>query len=142
MCSSSQKVMIVDDERAVVNGLRRLLGTRYDLRTAQSGPEALAALETEGPFALVVTDMMMPKMSGLRLIRQARELAPQTVYIMLTGNQDRETADRARDEGRVFRFLRKPCENATLIEAIEAGLQEYASRMAPTESKSAPSAPT
>jgi CheY-like chemotaxis protein len=64
-------------------------------------------------------------MDGLQFIAQARELLPKTSYIMLTGNQDTETAVRAINDGRVFRFLTKPCEVDGIRAAIEAGHAQF-----------------
>jgi response regulator RpfG family c-di-GMP phosphodiesterase len=77
------------------------------------------------PFAVVVTDMRMPRMDGLEFIRQARLKSPDTVYIMLTGNQDQRTSVQALNEGHVFRFLNKPCQSGELVNAIEAAIRQY-----------------
>jgi response regulator RpfG family c-di-GMP phosphodiesterase len=70
--------------------------------------------------------MRMPGMNGLELLAKVQELAPDTVRIMLTGNADQDTAIGAVNQGRVFRFLTKPCAAETLILALNAGLSQYA----------------
>jgi CheY-like chemotaxis protein len=121
----SSKVLFVDDEQSLLSGIERRLGTSYELVTACTGPEGLRAMDEKGPFAVVVTDMRMPKMDGIEFIRAARAKSPDSVYIMLTGNQDQATAIQALNEGQVFRFLTKPCQSADLRSTIDAGLRQY-----------------
>lgn len=123
--SKGRKILFVDDEQALLNGISRRLGFVYDLETAISGEEALDKMETEGPFAVIVTDMRMPKMDGIQFIQRARMISREATYIMLTGNQDQETAISAMNEGQVFRFLNKPCDANELKKAIEVGIKQY-----------------
>lgn len=119
------KVLLVDDEQSLLNGLERRLGLEFDIETACSGDEALQKMEDAGPFWVVVTDMQMPRMNGIQFIQHARILAPETVYIMLTGNQDLQTASQAVNNGEVFRFLNKPCEIDEIKRALKSGLRQY-----------------
>jgi CheY-like chemotaxis protein len=121
----TSRILFVDDEQNLLNGIERRLAGQFDLATANSGPAALALMESGGPFAVVVTDMRMPKMDGVQFIKEARSRWPDTVYIMLTGNQDQATAIQALNEGHVFRFLTKPCQSADLTKAVEAGLRQF-----------------
>jgi CheY-like chemotaxis protein len=121
----SRRVLFVDDEQALLNGIQRRLGIEYDIVVANGGEAGLSAMEMQGPFAVIVTDMRMPKMDGIEFIRAARAKAPDSVYIMLTGNQDQTTAIQALNEGHVFRFLTKPCQSADLKSTIDAGLHQY-----------------
>ncbi len=121
----SKQVLFVDDEVSLLNGIERRLAGQFNLATANSGAAALDLMQSNGPFAVVVTDMRMPKMDGVQLIKEARSRWPDTVYIMLTGNQDQATAVQALNEGHVFRFLTKPCQSAELTNAVEAGLRQF-----------------
>lgn len=121
----SKRVLFVDDETSLLNGIQRRLGSEYDLLTAGSGEAGLAAIDDSDPFAVIVSDMRMPKMDGIEFIRAARAKSPDSVYIMLTGNQDQATAIQALNDGRVFRFLTKPCQSADLRSTIDAGLRQY-----------------
>lgn len=130
----SERILIVDDEQPLLNGLRRRLGGNYDLTTVTSGDAALQELRHRGGFAVVLTDMRMPGMNGIQLIQQARMIAPDTIYMMLTGNQDQATAVEAVDDGQVFRYLIKPCDHDLMRRALDAGLEQY--RLATAEKRS------
>jgi CheY-like chemotaxis protein len=119
------RVLFVDDEEPLLTGIERRFGGEFELRTALSGAAALDAMASDGPFAVVMTDMRMPQMDGLEFIRQARRQWPDATYMMLTGNQDLQTAVNAVNDGQVFRFLNKPCPAEDLRRALHDGLRQY-----------------
>lgn len=119
------RVLFLDDEQSLLNGIQRRLGFDYDMTCCTSGEEALGVMREMGPFAVVVTDMRMPQMNGIQFIRQARTIAPDSVYVMLTGNQDQATVIQAMNEGQVFRFLNKPCDHEALRRAVDSALRQY-----------------
>jgi response regulator RpfG family c-di-GMP phosphodiesterase len=121
----ANKVLLVDDEENVLHGFHRVLHRRFELEVAMGGPQALLAMEHHGPFAVIVSDMKMPGMTGLDLLQEARTIAPDATRIMLTGNLDQQTAMDAVNQGQVFRFLTKPCSPAHLAEVIQAGLRQH-----------------
>ncbi|TWU60254.1 Hydrogenase transcriptional regulatory protein hupR1 [Rubripirellula tenax] len=121
----SNKVLLVDDEPNVLKGYQRHLRKSHDIELAIGGAEALEAIASQGPFAVVVSDMQMPEMSGVELLSKVREVSEHTVRIMLTGNADQKTAVDAVNEGNIFRFLNKPCSPEKLAQAIDAGLEQY-----------------
>ena len=119
------RIMFVDDEALVLSSFRRTVGSRFDCVFAQGAAEALSELCQDPGIAVIVTDMRMPGMDGITFIQQARQVAPQSSYIMLTGNADLETAIGAVNRGEVFRFLNKPCPPETLQNALNAALRQY-----------------
>ena len=121
----SRRVLLVDDEPNVLQGYKRQLRKRYDLELAVGGRQALEVIESNGPFAVVVSDMQMPEISGVDLLSRIRELDERIVRIMLTGNADQKTAVDAVNEGNIFRFLNKPCQPEQLAAALDAGLEQY-----------------
>ena len=121
----SQRILFVDDEQSLLNGIERRFGAAFDVVTANSGEVALGKFDSDGPFAVVVTDMRMPRMNGIEFIKAARVKDSDAVYIMLTGNQDQATAIQALNQGHVFRFLTKPCDSSELVKAVEAGLRQH-----------------
>ncbi|WP_300157962.1 hybrid sensor histidine kinase/response regulator [Solidesulfovibrio sp.] len=119
------KILFVDDDRAVLDSLRRGLCRRYDVATA-AGPRAgLEALRECGPYAVVVSDLRMPGMDGVAFLKAAKERCPQIVPVMLTGHGDLTAAMAAVNEGHIFRFLTKPCPIPALCLALDAALEQY-----------------
>jgi CheY-like chemotaxis protein len=121
----NNRVLLVDDEPNLLQGFRRSLRGKYDLVLAEGGASAIQQLTTNGPFALVVSDMQMPEIDGLKVLSAARSLTPDTVRVMLTGNVDQQTAVDAVNDGSIFRFLNKPCPVEMLSGVIDDGLLHY-----------------
>jgi putative two-component system response regulator len=121
----SQKVLLVDDERQLLESMRRSLGKRYQLTLAGSGAEALGIIASQGPFAVVVSDLKMPNMNGTVFLERTRQISPDSVRIMLTGQADREQLIEAINGGYLFRFLEKPVLTEQLTKAIDDGLLQY-----------------
>jgi DNA-binding NarL/FixJ family response regulator len=119
------KILMVDDEPNVLSGYLRTIGRTFSIISAEGGAAGLVALESKGPFAVVVTDMRMPQMNGIEFITAARVKSKETVFIMLTGNGDQQTAVDAINHGHIFRFLNKPCPQEKLDAALRAALRQY-----------------
>lgn len=119
------KILFVDDEPNVLAGLERQLRKQYEIETASGGTEGLAALDARGPFAVIVSDMRMPGVDGVKLLSQARERHPDTVRILLTGYADLRSAIDVVNQGSIFRFLTKPCATDVLTVALDAALTQY-----------------
>jgi CheY-like chemotaxis protein len=125
----TERVLLVDDEPRLLDGLRRSLRGRYAISTATSGPEALTALSdsaAEGtPFAVVLSDMMMPGMSGAEFLAEARQVTPDAVLMILSGQADLTSTITAVNNANLFRFLTKPIESSDLITALDAALRQH-----------------
>ncbi len=119
------RVLLVDDEAAVLDGLRRQLRGRAEVVTATSGAEALALLAAGPAYATVISDMRMSAMDGAELLRQIHERWPDTTRILLTGQADLHAAMAAVNEGRVFRFLLKPITPEELRAVVAAGARQH-----------------
>lgn len=120
-----KRILLVDDEINLLQSIRRNLHGRYELVLSEGGESGLEQLKNGGPFAVVVSDMQMPSLDGLTLLRHFRERAPDTIRIMLTGNADQTTAVKAVNDGAIFRFLNKPCAAEKLAEILDEGLHQY-----------------
>jgi len=121
----TEKVLLVDDEPKLLRALSRRFKKIFDFTTAESGAEALEIVRTQGPFAVVVSDMNMPEMSGVDFLEKLYAQAPDTVRMMLTGNADQTTAIDAINQGRIFRFFNKPIAPEILEQGIKEGLRQY-----------------
>lgn len=119
------RILCVDDEPKVLAALRRHLCRRYDIATAEGGQEGLETIQTEGPFAVVVSDMRMPGLDGAEFLRRVRETHPDTVRILLTGYAEVDSAVAAVNDGNIFRFLCKPCPKETLQQALDEAVEHY-----------------
>jgi two-component system, probable response regulator PhcQ len=107
-------VLVVDDEEHVRTALTRLLrDAGYTVFAAESGEEALLMLR-DHPVKLLISDNNMPGISGMELFKEVRRHWPHLLRIMLTGDTDPELAVRSINEAEVYRFIRKPWNNADL----------------------------
>ena len=118
------RVLLVDDEINILNSYRRNLRGLVDFDLAESALRALK-LMTVRPYSVLVTDMQMPEINGLKLLKIAREQSPDTVRVMLTGNADQQTAIDAVNIGDIFRFLNKPCSKELLLNVINDANTQY-----------------
>lgn len=126
MCAAPAPIVLcVDDEKAVLDGLSLHLRRRFQVLTAPSGAEALTVLGREPLVAVVISDMRMPGMDGATFLARAREVAPDTVRLLLTGQAHLDSAIAAINEGRIFRFLTKPCPPATMMAAVDAAAEQH-----------------
>jgi response regulator RpfG family c-di-GMP phosphodiesterase len=125
----TETILFVDDDIHLVSALQRSLYKSYRVELALNADDALAAI-AEVPYALVVSDLQMPGMNGIELLKKVKDVAPETVRILLTGQADLEAAIEAVNEGNIFRFLRKPCPQDLLRRTLEAGLAQYRLQMA------------
>jgi response regulator RpfG family c-di-GMP phosphodiesterase len=122
---TQDKILFVDDDANLLASCRRTFHRKYNVTTAEGGDEGLRTLRDDGPFAVVFADMRMPGMNGIQFLAWAKDVSPDTVRIMLTGNADLSTALEAVNEGAIFRFLTKPCPAEVLTLAVEAGIEQY-----------------
>ena len=115
------KLLIIDDEAQIRHLLIDLLGTTYDCCEASSAEEALAALSDES-FDLVISDIDLGRMSGLELVPRVHSLSPDTVVVMISGNQDIEFAIRALRVG-AFDYISKPIDLRHVEASVERALK-------------------
>jgi CheY-like chemotaxis protein len=116
------RLLVVDDDKIILDLLRRTFSEHYDVWTAPSGEAALAELQ-QTPIDLLITDQKMPGMTGLELITHARQLLPDLQAILLTAYTDPEDLIAAINEGRVFRYVVKPWNTADLLITIKNALE-------------------
>jgi DNA-binding NtrC family response regulator len=101
-------VLFVDDEEKVLTSLKRgLLDESYKTLFASSGKEALEILE-RNQVHVIVTDMRMPEMGGLELLRAVKEEYPNVIRMVLSGYTQVSTLLTAINQGEIFRFITKP----------------------------------
>jgi len=119
------RVLFVDDEQRLLEGIAALLRREYDVEIATSGDQALKKLSELNDVAVVVSDFRMPQMDGATFLYQVMTCAPTATRILLTGEAGVEGAKDAVNKGQIFRFLSKPCPPEQLKLALEAGVAQH-----------------
>src|SRR5687768_18392384 len=119
--SQKPKLLIIDDELQIRALPIYLLGPVYNCSEASSAEDALAALSQE-TFDLVISDIDMGGMSGLELVPRVHSLAPDTVVVMISGNQDIEFAIKALRVG-AFDYISKPIDIRHVEASVERALK-------------------
>ena len=118
-----QKVLIVEDEKAISGVLHSILSdelTDYEVLVAEDGLEAYKLIEKDD-FALVISDIKMPKLSGTELLKQALQLKPETTFVMISGHADIDTAVNSLRDG-AYDFISKPIDINRLITSVRNAL--------------------
>lgn len=119
------KILFVDDEIKATAAYKRQLRKKYDIYVANSGSDALELLRTHGSFAVIITDYAMPQMSGIAFLKEVKRYSPDSVLMMLTAHAEINIAVEALHEGKIFRFLTKPCPPEVLEKAVEDALKKH-----------------
>jgi response regulator RpfG family c-di-GMP phosphodiesterase len=122
---SKSTVLLVDDEQKLLDSVSLHLRRDYQLLTATSGATALELLAAHPDTAVIVSDMRMPVMDGAKFLAKARAVAPDATRILLTGQTDMSAAISAVNEGRIFRFLTKPCPPPELQIIVKAAAAQH-----------------
>lgn len=120
---NSPTVLVVDDEPGIVDSLRKVF-ERESLRvvTARNGAEALDVLRKTS-VAVMLTDLMMPGMSGLDLLRASRQISPETETVLMTAYGTVENAVEAMKDG-AYDFVTKPIKRAHITRAVAKALEK------------------
>jgi len=123
--ATKPRVLCVDDEPGVLEGLALTLRRGFEVLTAESGKAGLEALANDSTIAVVISDMRMPGMSGAAFLARARTTTPDVIRLLLTGHAEVDAAIAAINEGQIFRFMTKPCPPHTLLAAVEAAVEQH-----------------
>lgn len=111
------RVLVVDDDRDVVEILREFLSAKgYEVLTANDGAEALRKVKEERPH-LILLDIQMPRMDGLEVLRQLRQIDQEVGVIMITGVNEQEIARKAMELG-AFDYIMKPLDLPYLEQSL------------------------
>ena len=119
-------ILAVDDEERILNGLKSLFRMRYHVFTTTDPNQALDFIKRH-KINVIISDQRMPIMLGVDFLRQAREISPNTVRILLTGYSDLASIVGSINDGEVYRFISKPWNNQelqqTVAEAVTISLE-------------------
>jgi len=117
------RVLVVDDEAVIRDALKRILeGERFSVETCVSGHSAIESLH-EREFDLIVTDLKMPGMNGIEVLKAVKTLQPEAPVIMITGYASVDTAVEAMKNGAVD-YIAKPFSPEQFLEKVERALEQ------------------
>ncbi len=119
------RVLVVDDKRGSREALRKMIAKEgFDVAMAHDAETAVGAFG-ETPANLVITDLRMPGMDGIELLRRVKRASPDTEVILISGVGSIESAVKAMREG-AYDFLTKPLERVAVLKAIDKALEKQA----------------
>ncbi len=122
---AAHPALVVDDEEIVLVALRETLRQLGLDVTATTDPvEALTVLRSQ-PFSLIVSDHQMPRLTGLELLLEARQIQPRASRILVTAVLNVGTVIEAINRAEICRFLLKPWQREELVAALDAGLDRF-----------------
>ncbi len=127
--SKKFNILLVDDEKENLDSLSLVLNREYNLSFASDGQEALELLQSgtlPEPLHMIISDQRMPRMTGVDLLREAREIVPDAVRIILTGFTDADAIISSINEGQIYKFLTKPIDPVDLRVTVRRSLEFYA----------------
>ena len=117
MNAKGKKILVIDDEQPTLNMFRLLLGAYgYDILTAANGAEGLETFERERP-GVVLTDIKMPVMDGIEVLKRIKDIDPHAEVIVITGHGDMDLAIRALNLDATD-FINKPVQRVALSQAL------------------------
>lgn len=120
-----QKILIVEDEKNISGVLHSILSDEledYEIVVADDGLEGYKQIEKED-FALILSDIKMPKLSGTELLKQALQIKPDSTFVMISGHADIDTAVDCLKEG-AYDFISKPIDINRLITSVKNALDK------------------
>jgi signal transduction histidine kinase len=119
------EVLFIDDEQSIIEGVQRLFWREpYGIIATSSLDKARAVL-IEEKIKVVVSDYRMPEISGVKFLREVKEMYPDVVKILFTGYTDFSAAEEAINIGEVYRFISKPWKTAELLSTIRQSIEHY-----------------
>ncbi len=123
--SERPRLLVVDDEEAILETMTFTFEDDYDVLTATSAVKALELLDREGPVAVVLSDQRMPEMTGVEFLTEVFQRHPDTVRIILTGFADMDAIIHAINDGHVYAYITKPWEPDQLRQVIRRAVEHY-----------------
>jgi len=120
-----QKILIVEDEKSISNILENILSEEIqgsEITIAENGLDAYKLIE-KNDFDLIISDIKMPKLSGNELLTQSLSIKPESVFLMISGHADIETAVSCLKNG-AYDFISKPIDINRLITSVKNALEK------------------
>lgn len=118
------KILVVDDEPTNIRLLERIFSRHYQVLSATSGSDAMELLRQHN-VALIISDQRMPEMSGIEFLKQAADLRPRVIRIIISGYSDVNVLTEAINSGIIYRFISKPWNNEDLMQTVSKAIDHY-----------------
>lgn len=125
MGTSRPRILVVDDEEAILETMTFTFENDYEVHTSSDARRALELLDEHGPFSVVLTDQRMPNMSGVEFLKEVWQRHPATVCMILTGFADMEAIIEAINHGHVYAYITKPWEPDHLKQVMKQAVNHY-----------------
>ena len=137
------RLLLIDDEPYILEALaRQLRAEPFEVKAYRNPLDALESLFQLGEFAIIMSDNQMPGLKGLDLLARAKEFAPHTRRLLLTGHTELNEAIAAFNDGVIHRFINKPWDADDLVKVLREELAAYEATRRHVELRGAPAAPS
>ena len=123
--TNQPRILLVDDESFILDTVREIMCRQFDITTAEKGDEAIDIF-TSSPFPLVISDLMLPDISGLDILTKVKAISPESQAIMISGQGTIDVAVEAMKRG-AFDFVTKPFNSEHLIQLSLKAFKLYES---------------
>ena len=125
MTKNIEKILFVDDDEKIIESFKKQLGDKYNINFVTDPLIALDHIKNNKKYSVVIADLKMPGIDGIRFLERFKKLSPLTTRIMLTGNAELDVAIDAINKGFIFKFLTKPCLKQDLLNTINQAVKNY-----------------
>lgn len=136
------KIVFVDDEPMILEGLSQLFDTMYDVQTFSNGHDAIEYVREHPEIAIVVSDQRMPGLKGIDVLKAIKEISPDTIRMLLTGFADADAILDSVNVGEVFRYVKKPWNPEELVALMSLAATTHLERKRARAAKAAALAST
>jgi response regulator RpfG family c-di-GMP phosphodiesterase len=123
MVSPGRKLLVVDDDNLILRMLADLFQSELPVVTVENGASALSIIESE-PLSAVLCDQMMPRMSGIEVLRECLRLQPHAARILMTASDKVQDVSDAVNLARVHRFIIKPFRTLEVMGIVKGAIHE------------------
>lgn len=125
MSGAPIRILLVDDEQPILRSLTRLFTFEsWSVSSVESAADALTLLQG-GDIAVIISDYQLGSIGGVELLREARQISPDTSRILFSGNIDLELLRRAVNGDEIYRFVPKPWDDDELLQAVRQGVDRW-----------------
>jgi two-component system response regulator HupR/HoxA len=121
---NKEAILVVDDQRQILNTFRRLFQKDYEVITAISGEEALKELRRQ-TVAVILSDQRMPRMDGVTFLTESLKIQPDAIRLMITGYADIEATIGAVNQAKIHQYISKPFEPDDLKQIVKNAVDRF-----------------